>query len=152
MFKMQIGNIRISPAEGIAFIFLCICAFFDIRKKEIPLGLMISGMAASVGFCLWRIGEGGISVVQAGISLLPGLFFLLVGRCTKEKVGYGDGLMLTVIGLITGGYQCFAVLCSALVFSAVFGLVLLILHKAEKDSRVAFVPFLVIGMGVIFWI
>ena len=148
MFKMQIGSIGISLAEGTALLFLCICAVFDIKKREMPISLIIAGMAVSAGFCLWQIREGDISAMQAGISILPGVFFLLVGRYTEENVGYGDGLMLVMIGFFAGGYQCFKVLCYALVLSAVFALVLLALHKAEKGSRIAFVPFLAIGMGV----
>lgn len=136
--------------KGAVFVFLCICAVFDIRKKEIPFASAVSGMAAAGVLTLWRIGNGTASAAEIILSLLPGAFFLLVSRCTKEKVGYGDGLLLLITGLAVGFYQCFFGLCISLLLSAFFAAFLLILRKAEKESRIPFVPFLAAGMGVCF--
>lgn len=145
MFKMQI----VSKFIQIVFIiFLGTCAVFDIKKKEIPFVLIIIGVISSIGINIWQIYEGRLSVASVGISILPGLFFILISFCTKEKVGYGDGLILIVSGLVLGFYQCFLGLCISLLFSSVFAMLLLILHKAERNSTVAFVPFLTLGMGV----
>ena len=147
MFKMQIENIFIKSA---VLIFLSICTVFDIRKKEIPFILAGMGMAAAVVFTIWRIGNGSIFAAQILQSLLPGLFFLLTGWCTKEKVGYGDGILLLITGLVVGFHQCFTGLCIGLFLSAIFGVLLLLLHKAQKNSRIPFVPFMMMGMGVSF--
>lgn len=136
--------------EGAVLIFLSICTIFDIKKKEIPLILAGAGIMAAVGFTIWQIGNGSILTAQAALSLLPGLFFLLTGWCTKEKVGYGDGVLLLIIGLMAGFYQCLIGLCISLLLSAFFGVLLLFLHKAQRNSRLPFVPFLTIGMGVCF--
>lgn len=143
MFKMQIE-------KEVVIVFLGICTVFDIRKKEIPLILAGAGMMAAVGLTIWRIGNETIFAAQILLSLLPGLFFLLAGWCTKEKVGYGDGILLLIIGLMVGFNQCFTGLCISLFLSAFLGVLLLFLHKAQKDSRIPFVPFLTIGMGVCF--
>ena len=136
--------------NGAVLIFLSICTIFDIRKKEIPLILEGAGMAAAVGYTIWRIGNESIFAAQILLSLLPGLFFLLVSWCTKEKVGYGDGILLLITGLMVGFNQCLTGLCISLFLSAFFGVLLLFLHKAEKNSRIPFVPFLTMGMGVYF--
>lgn len=142
MFKMQI----------IFILFLGICAVFDIRKKEIPLILIILGGILATVMSVLRISGGEISVAGMGSSLLPGLFFLFVSFCTKEKVGYGDGLILLISGLILGFYQCFIGMCAGLLFSSFFALALLFMHKAGKDSGLPFVPFLTIGMGVSYFV
>ena len=147
MFKVQIESNFI---KGAVLIFLCICTVFDIRKKEIPLILAGSGMAAAVGFTIWQIGNRTVFAAQILSALLPGLFFLLVSWCTKEKVGYGDGILLLITGLMTGFNQCLTGLCISLFLSAFFGVLLLFLHKAKKSSRIPFVPFLTMGMGVCF--
>ncbi len=144
---MQIENIFI---KGVVFIFLAVCTVFDIRKKEIPVILAGVGAMAAASITIWRIGNGFIVAVQILMSLLPGLFFLLTGWCTKEKVGYGDGILLSITGLIVGFNQCFTGLCIGLFLSAFFGALLLFLHKAQKNSRIPFVPFLAMGMGVCF--
>ena len=147
MFKVQIESNFI---KGAILIFLSICTVFDIRKKEIPLILAGSGMAAAIGFTVWRLGNGSVFAGQVLLSMLPGLFFLLVSWCTKEKVGYGDGILLLIIGLMGGFYLCLTGLCISLFLSALFGVLLLFLHKAQKSSRIPFVPFLTMGMGVCF--
>ena len=142
---MQIENNLI---KGAVLLFLSICTIFDIRKKEIPLILAGVGMMAAVGFTIWRIRNESIYAAEILLSLLPGLFFLFTGWCTKEKVGYGDGILLLITGVMVGFNQCLAGLCISLFLSAFFGGLLLFLHKAQKNSRIPFVPFLTIGMGV----
>ncbi len=143
-------QIESSFIKGTVLIFLGICTVFDIRKKEIPLILAGAGTMAAVGFTVWRIGNGTIFAVQILLSLLPGIFFLVTGWCTKEKVGYGDGILLSITGLMVGFERCFTGLCISLFLSAFFGVLLLFLHKAQKNSRIPFVPFLTMGMGVCF--
>lgn len=134
--------------EIIAFGFLCICAVFDIRRKEIPTVLIGIGFAGAFFINVWGIISGTISFIEIGLCLLPGIFFSLTSFCTKEKVGFGDGLMLLIAGLLIGFYRCFFVLCISLIFSSFFSLVLLLLRRVGKESRIPFAPFLVIGMGV----
>ncbi|MCH5256908.1 MAG: prepilin peptidase [Lachnospiraceae bacterium] len=136
----------------IFIIFLCTCTVFDIRKKEIPIHLILIGLISSFGVIMWQIFEGTVSVTGVGVSFLPGLFFLLISFFTKEKIGYGDGLILIISGLILGFYQCFLGLCISLICSSVFALLLLVLHKVKRDSKLAFVPFLTIGIGVSFFV
>ena len=149
MFKVQLENIFLNI---IFMVFLCICTVFDIRKKEIPIYLILIGIISSFGVNIWQIFEGTISVTGLGISFLPGLFFIIISFFTKEKIGYGDGLILIVSGLVLGFYRCFLGLCISLICSSVFALFLLVFHKAKKDSELAFIPFLTIGMGVSFFV
>lgn len=146
---IHIGN---GIIEGIALIYMGVCMVFDIRRREIPLLLIIFGIAAAFGIDLWQIREGVVTTAEVGISMLPGVFFLLTGFFTGEKVGYGDGLLLIILGLLFGVYRCFLTLCISLVFSAAVSLMLLLLHKAGRHSRIPFVPFLVLGMGVMIFV
>ena len=145
MLKVQIENNFIMT---VFIIFLSVCSVFDIKRKEIPAILISIGLISSFGINIWQLFEGTISVADVGTSLLPGLFFLLISFCTKEKIGYGDGLILIVSGLMLGSYRCFLGLCISLICSSALAVFLLMLHKVEKNSGLAFVPFLTIGMGV----
>lgn len=158
MFKMQVDIPKIDiqmgngAIEGIALIYMGACMVFDIRHREIPLLLIILGIAAAFGADVWRIKEGMVTVAEVGLSLLPGIFFLLTGFFTEEKVGYGDGLLLIASGLFLGAYKCFLALGIGLIFSAAVSLLLLLLRKADRHSRIPFVPFLVLGMGVVIFV
>ena len=145
---MRIGEVFV---KVVFIIFLSACAIFDIRKREIPISLIMLGLISSFGINMWKLFEKTIFAADIGISLLPGLFFLLISFCTKEKIGYGDGLILIISGLVLGFYQCFLGLCISLICSSVFAIFLLVLHRVEKNSGLAFVPFLAIGMGVSFF-
>lgn len=149
MLKMRIAD----SVGKIAFIiFLSVCAVFDIKKREIPIVLIFLGGIFAVGIKLFQIFSGEIAVVSVGSSLFIGLIFLLISFCTREKVGYGDGLILLVSGLVLGFYQCFLGLCLSLLLSSVYALLLLLMRKAERNSGMPFVPFLTIGMGVSFFV
>ncbi|MDE5866818.1 MAG: prepilin peptidase [Lachnospiraceae bacterium] len=143
---MQIENILM---EVLVCGLLCICSIFDIRKKELPLLVLIIGFLAAFGTRMWHICKGLETVSGIAESLLPGVFFLLLGFCTREKVGYGDGLMLIILGLFLGFFRCFLILCVGLIFSSVFALILLIFRKVGRNSRLPLIPFLTIGMGAV---
>lgn len=149
MCKMQIGSVFM---EAIVFVLLCICSIFDIRKKEIPLLILLAGFLAALGVDIWHIWRGLVSVTEVAASILPGVFFLLLSFCTGEKIGYGDGLLLIIIGLFLGFGSSFLVVCISLICSSVFALILLVFCKAGRNSRLPFVPFLAIGMGVSFFV
>ncbi|MDE5932736.1 MAG: prepilin peptidase [Lachnospiraceae bacterium] len=147
---MQIGiQMGKGIIEGIAMIYMGVCTIFDIRHREIPLLLIIFGMAAALGINLWQVREGAVTAAEVGRALIPGVFFLLTSFLTGEKVGYGDGLLLIIAGLLLGAYRCFLALCIGLVFSAAISLFLLLFRKANRHSRIPFAPFLVLGMGVV---
>lgn len=142
---MQIGDICI---KIFLIIFLAVCTVFDIRNKEIPLALILAGLSLAAGVNIWQVFTGAESLGSVGASLLCGLFFLLLGFVTKEKVGYGDGIILVIAGLLMDSYRCFVGLCISLILSSVFAIVLLVMQRADRNSALPFVPFIAIGMGV----
>lgn len=93
------------------------------------------------------MGETGI--FMAAFSLIPGAGFLLLSFFTREKVGYGDGWVLLMIGLFLGAYRCFLVLLAGLLAESVAAIVLLALRKIQRDREIPFSPFLLLGMGVV---
>ena len=137
--------------KWIILIYMSVCTVFDIRRREIPLLLILFGIAAVLGINVWWIRAGIVTVAEIGIALLPGVFFLLTSFFTREKVGYGDGLLLIILGLLLGAYRCFLILSIGLVLSAVVSLLLLLLHRAGRHSQIPFAPFLILGMGVVFF-
>lgn len=135
MFKMWV----------IAIVFMVICAVTDIRKKEIPIVLVILfGVLAAVYIGLFDKQE--ISSIL--YSFIPGAFLLALSLCTKESIGYGDGLVVLVLGLMTGCQKCIFIVSIGLLAASICALALLVLRKVNGRSRLPFVPFLAIGLGV----
>lgn len=129
------------------FLLLALCALWDGFKKEIPLTVVWIGIAAAV--IMYAAGIIGGSWLSLGISVLPASVFWMLSFITREKVGYGDGWVLLMIGLYVGFMKCVLILMAALVLESITLLVLLVLGKIHKDEEVAFVPFLLLGLGVV---
>lgn len=134
--------------EIVLFLFLAVCAVFDGLERQVPLAAVWLGMLTAV--CL-RIGGamGETSIISAVLSLLPGMGFFLLSFLTGEKVGYGDGWVLLMIGLFLGVYRCFLILLVGLLAESSLAIVLLVFGKIKRDREIPFLPFLLLGMGVV---
>lgn len=132
------------------FMIFCVglCAMCDAVEQKIPLAVVWAGMIVAVCLKVWN-GPEGLSIMALGLSLLPGLGFWMLGRITEEKVGYGDGWMLLMIGLYTDLPRCFLILLIGLLAESFAGLALLAFHRISKDQRIPFAPFLLLGAGVV---
>lgn len=133
--------------EIFLFIFLAICAVFDGLQKRIPLAAVWLGILTAI--CLRAGGMmGEVNLPAMALSLLPGAVFFLLGFVTREKVGYGDGWVLLMIGFFLDFSRCFFILLAGLLIESVVALVLLALRKIKRDKEIPFCPFLLLGMGV----
>ena len=103
--------------EVLLFGLLAVCAVFDAVRKEIPLAVVWCGMAWAI--LLHLKGDlGGMTWSAVLLSLLPGMTFWGISRVTKEKVGYGDGWVLMMIGLFAGLGGCFMILLVGLMLES----------------------------------
>lgn len=133
--------------EIFLFIFLAVCAVFDGLQKKIPLAAVWLGMLTAI--CLRAGGMmGEVDLLSAALSLVPGAIFFLLSFVTREKVGYGDGWVLLMIGLFLDLPRCFLILVAGLLIESVAALVLLALKKIQRNKEIPFCPFLLLGMGV----
>ena len=134
--------------EIFLFVFLGICAVCDGIERTIPLAVVWLGIITAV---LLRIeGLAGDGTWQTAIlSVIPGAAFWMLSFITGERVGYGDGWMLLMIGLFMGLWECFLILITALMSCSIVVLVLLAAGKVSKNYQLPFAPFLLFGMGVV---
>ena len=133
--------------EILLFLFLAVCAVFDGLRKQIPLAVVWLGMLTAICLRLTGImGEEGVTA--ALLSLIPGAGFFLLSFLTREKVGYGDGWVLLMIGLFSGFSRFFLILLIGLLLESIVAMVLLLLKKVKRDKEIPFSPFLLLGMGV----
>lgn len=137
--------------EILLFLLLAVCAVYDGWKKEIPLVVVWCGILLAAALRIGGdLGEG--TWTAAILSILPGISFWLLSLVTGEKVGYGDGWILIMIGLFTGLRRCFLILLVGLMAESAMILVLLAMRKITTDREIPFVPFLLVGMGVVLWL
>lgn len=123
---------------------MTIMSYFDIKyqkieKKWIALFLGFAGICAVAG----RLGvseEFGMTVW----GLLPGGIMLMLSALTKQ-IGAGDGIIVLILGLVTGLQHCILALNIALFLGALFSGAGMVLRKLRPSARIPFVPFLLGG-------
>lgn len=124
---------------------LVYAAWKDKQCKSIPYYLPAIGIAIAL---LCRLLEGLPLTETLPIvcqALLPGCFLLLTAFFTGQKVGYGDGLMVLVVGVFTNVTYCILSLMFGLCVSCLFAMFYLVLKKVKMKDQIPFLPFLLIG-------
>ena len=82
--------------------------------------------------------------------MLPILFLWLV--TAGRGMGFGDVKLSFTIGFLLGAKAGFLALYFAFVIGGIIGLILLLLKKKKLKSKIAFGPFLVLGVLImLFW-
>lgn len=120
-------------------IIMLICTLADIKKKEISIWLFVVLGIATIFGCIACAEQKGY-MLAAGI--IPGILLAILARITEESIGYGDGIILAEIGLLTGAGKCMLILAIALAMAGVFSLGIVIIKKVDKRYKIPFVPFL----------
>ncbi len=117
-------------------IFLIPASVSDIRQRSVSRRLLIAGAAAAVSAAAFSVITGNRDAENVLLSLFPGALLLLSSRLTEGKVGIGDGCSLLVYGTAAGAGGALLTSAAGLFLTALTGLVLMAVKKAEKDTRI----------------
>ena len=120
---------------------LLTAAIEDLRGMRIHAGLLIVFGAAAA--CA-RAAQGPFPEMPIRIAAgaLVGTGLWLIAVITREAIGKGDALAVLFTGMGTGAPETLLVLTIALAGAALAGAVLLIMRRADKKSRIPFIPFI----------
>lgn len=131
---------------------LLLLSWQDIKKKEVSIWILFLG----IGIVMLSIGYGikmedGISIwISKGVGTFMGVVLILLSKVSKEQIGMGDAIVITMTGAVFGFWNNLCLLFYSLILSAVYAVVLLLMKKIHKRQRIAFLPFVVFGtIGVI---
>lgn len=132
----------------VVLLLLGLCSLSDLRKRTIPVYLLIVlsvTVAASAIVC-----EGPGIRLRLGGALI-GVLFFLVSKFTREAIGYGDSWLILLLGIHLGSVRAMGVLFAASMIAAVGSLFLLWRSRWRRNATLPFVPFLTISyLGVFF--
>ena len=122
--------------------YLSLLSVLDIRTGKLPVWVLVFGAVASgIYQIVW--GKQPIRMILSGAAV--GLLFLLVSRVTREGLGYGDSILMGILGIYLGVQKLLSVLSVAFFLSAILAVMVLVLRKFRRKSAFPFVPFLCIG-------
>lgn len=122
----------------------------DIKTKSISANYLNVGFAVGSFFLLIAFKEKSICIEEVLVSLSPGIFLLLWSRFTKEKIGYGDGFMLLIMGMCMEEMKVWYLCQLSFLLCAIFSIGMMGMKKLSKVSTIPFVPFLCISY-LILW-
>lgn len=131
--------------EAGVLLYLTALSLMDIRERKIRIVWLAAGVVVIGGFFVWEGVSGptdaGEWLVKGLLGTLPGLFLLAVARITG-KAGYGDGLVMIVLGVGFGYLVSVVLLCVSLFLLSLCSIALLLCRRVRGNTRMPYLPFL----------
>ena len=114
-------------------VYLISLSYSDMKRRKLSVGVIVLGFLSALvfqaitGIESWRAVAGGI---------LTGFLF---------KIGYGDSLLIIVLGTFLGMWKLLILLLGAFGLAAAVSILLMIKRKFTRKSMIPFVPFLTVA-------
>lgn len=124
--------------EIIFGILLGIQGFIDLKYREIPLWISLLGAGIGMAFCI----EEERTIVSIFLACIPGIIVLVFSKFTKEVIGYGDGILLLVMGTYLPIEKLLSIGMLAFTIAGIVALVLLVIFRKKGSYEIPFIPFL----------
>lgn len=122
--------------------YLLVLSVQDFRERMISGTLLgIGGAAAVCSQIIWNRSSGWECI--GGILL--GLLFIGISKLTREGFGYGDSILITILGIYIGIWDLIYVLVIAFSVTAIGSMFILIKFRFHRQKVVPFIPFLTVG-------
>lgn len=133
--------------QTIVLFFLAAGTVSDIRKKSISAKyLILWGTVNLIYLCVESLYLKNPEVnLQIVWDIIPGLVSLGLAFLTREQIGYGDGWVILLMGILIGVKRVLATVTAAFVLVFICSLILVVIRKAKKKTTLPFIPFLFAG-------
>lgn len=152
MKEMIRGFYMVEMSNGttwILFFWLFGCTWADIKNKKISVSFIVAGFVVLVFCSLFYTQNLTIGSRFGGLML--GLCMLLLNRVTRNQIGVGDGLIISIIGIEMGFLVTAAILVYSLLITALYAIFLLVFRRVSNKATISYIPFVFISyLGVLF--
>lgn len=129
-------------ADWIVFGFMALAGILDLKTRQVPLLLLIK-MGLSILLLRILVVHVSIGAMVGGIAI--GIFFFGLSKITKEAVGYGDCILILLLGIYCGGFYLLQIVLFASIGSAVASLFYCAKRGWKRKQEIPFVPFLTVA-------
>lgn len=126
-------------------IMVCILLIYesvsDIRSRRvnvIPMAF-VGGMGIAVNSIIY---ERTVLWLAAGAALGIGLLF--ISFFTRQRIGYGDGILFITLGLCFGIGKCIWILWLSLILVCIAGIWCMLVKKTGRKLALPFFPFVTV--------
>ncbi len=127
--------------EMIVAVVLSLFGIWDIKKRAVPTIFLVVGLLMSILCGVWECVSGCREWFSICCGILPGIVMLVVAWLT-DMMGYGDGMVLILMGILYGYKACFFVLCISLFLLSIVSVILLAARKVKRNTKIPYIPFL----------
>lgn len=132
--------------DFLPIIFLIISSYTDIKFLQIRLDLCL--IFSITGLFIYLFNSDPSSFFIIIFNMLPGGFLLLFSYLSKEKIGYGDGLIIITLGF----FKDISFLISVLLYSCILACLFFIIIKIRTSIKdIPFSPFITISYLLLFF-
>jgi leader peptidase (prepilin peptidase)/N-methyltransferase len=80
------------------------------------------------------------------LDLIPGVLMYVLSKLSPKSIGEGDALVLIFIGSVVGYMKEMEFLIISVFLAGLIALILFVLKKVDRDTKLPFVPFLSVGV------
>lgn len=129
----------------ILFFIMLIHCITDMKYKKVSMGLTIVGMGVGIISWILDVGKGCFAYEQC-LALLLGVFCLLMGKITREAIGYGDGMIVFMLGFFYEWQYLCIIGMNACLLAAIVALICLVIFHKSRNYELPFVPFLTVAI------
>ena len=130
----------------IGFGFLAGVSAEDIRTRKVPGELLVMMAVLAAVYQIWMT-ELTWKLVLGGFGM--GILFLFISYITREALGYGDSILICILGIFVGAAELIEILMLAWMSVAVVSMMLLMKRRVSKKTSVPFIPFLLVGYCIV---
>ena len=117
-------------------------AVIDLKRREINIVFPIITGVFSVIFMLL---SDDVPFLSSLIGLAEGVLLIALSFITDGQIGSGDGIILAATGLMLGWKDNLIMFFFSCLISAFVAIGLMGIKKADKKTKIPFIPFMVPG-------
>lgn len=136
------------------FVSMVLQSFYDIKNKEISFHLLILSAlivvsGAAMKFVWAEPSAERIRVIMTVLlGAVPGALLIALSFYTN-KIGRGDGMVVTLIGMSESCTFAAVMMCLACLMLSAVSVFLMLMHKATKNTRMPYIPFVTLAYVII---
>lgn len=128
--------------QAVIAVYLLILSVIDIRWKKVSVRSLLILLAIAV-LCQVLCSKGELGMMVAG-GLCGGVF-LFLSWFTQESFGYGDSILILILGILSGGWNLLWILFAAFLIASVYGGIMIARKKYTRKISFPFIPFLTVA-------
>ncbi len=121
-------------------------SIMDMKNQKVPLWMLVIGGGLTLMVLAYEAVNNNVGYIHILQGMLPGGILLLAAAATK-KAGYGDGIVLLYLGMVSG--KSFLLMGISLFFISVYSIILLVFRKAGRDYTIPYLPFLAVSWMIV---